>query len=358
MEFLTSGEPWVKWVVSGGIFAIFLLVALASKFILNSVVGLFTRRTKTILDDLIVKSLTGPIFAFLVAGGLWIAITRLLEAPNYEDIIHKVFIIIFVGIAAVAVVRVTHALLSWYTTEVAPHTKSEFDDRLIPILRRVSDIIIYAIALMIALDRLGISISPLLASLGIGGLAVALALQPTLSNFLSGTYVISDAIIRKGDYIQLDSGPEGTVEEIGWRITKIRHWQGNLIVLPNSKLSDAIVTDFERPEVSMLFSVDCGVSYDSDLEKVERIVIEVASSVMKIFPEGEKDFTPIVRFNKFDDSNVNFSVVLKAVNRGAHFALKHHFIKALHKRFQSEGIVIEFPVRRLYFSGKNPFGSP
>jgi small-conductance mechanosensitive channel len=354
MELFSSGEPWVQWVISGGILALFILLAFASKFILGGVMHLFTRHTKTILDDLIIKALTPIIFAILVAAGFWIAATRLPETVNYESIIHKAFIIIYIGIIAVAVSRVVHAILTWYMTEVAPLTKSDFDDRLIPLLRRVADVIIYAIALMIMLDQLQINISPILASLGIGGLAVALALQPTLSNFLSGTYVISDSVIRKGDYIKLDSGFEGTVEEIGWRITKIRHWQGNLVILPNSKLSDAVVTDFEKPEASMLFSVDCGVSYNSDLEQVERIVREVAVETMNRYPEGAKDFEPVVRFNHFADSNINFSVVLKAVNRGAQFELKHQFIKMLHRRFHDEGIIIDYPVRRLLVSGSMP----
>jgi small-conductance mechanosensitive channel len=352
MEFLSSGEPWVKWVISAGIFALFVLLAFASRFILNGIMHPFAKRTKTILDDLIIKALTGPVFALMIAAGLWIAVTRLPEVANYVSTIHKVFIIIYIGIAAVAVVRITHAILSWYTTEIAPKTKTEFDDRLIPILRRVADVIIYAIALMIVLDQLNINISPILASLGIGGLAVALALQPTLSNFLSGTYVISDSVIRKGDYIQLDGGPEGTVEDIGWRTTKIRHWQGNLIVLPNSKLSDAIVTDFERPESAMLFTVDCGVSYDSDLEQVERVSIEVAKNLLENHPLGAKDFTPVLRFKAFGDSNINFAVTLKGIDRAAQYTIKHDFIKALHKRFKAEGIDIQYPVRKLLFADK------
>jgi small-conductance mechanosensitive channel len=357
-DFLSSNVLWVKWAVAGGIVALSILVALLSRVILNVFVRMFTKKTKTIIDDLVIQALTGPVSAVIVTAGLWIATTRFLEVQQYEDIAHKIFIIIYIGIAAVAVVRVVHALLSWYSIEVAPRTKTEFDDRLVPLLRRVADIIIYAIALIVILGQTGIDIGPFLASLGIGGLAVALALQPTLSNFLSGTYVVSDSVIRKGDYIQLESGTEGIVEEIGWRITKIRHWQGNLIILPNSKLSDAIVTDFDKPDASILFGVDCGVSYDSDLEQVERIVTEVAIQVMQNYPEGGKDFTPVVRFNKFGDSNINFSVVLKAINRGAYFVLKHHFIKALHKRFHTEGIVIEFPVRKLYFDGSIPPAIP
>ena len=351
MGFLSTVE--VKWIESGAIFVLFLALALVSKFILNLIMHIFAKRTKTIIDDLIVESLKLPVMAMLIVAGLWIGITRLPEVIKYVDKINTGFIIIAYAVAALAVSRVTHAILTWYSVEVAPRTKSDFDDRLIPLLKRVADVIIFGIAFMLVIDKLHVPLSPFLASLGIGGLAVALALQPTMSNFLSGTYVISDSIIRKGDYIQLDTGAEGTVEEIGWRITKIRHWQGNLIILPNSKLSDAIVTDFEKPEASMLFGVDCGVSYSSDLEKVERIAAEVAAEVMKNYPEGGKDFTPVVRFNKFGDSNVNFSIVLKASNRAASFVLKHHFIKALHQRFRAEGIVMEFPVRRIYLNDKN-----
>jgi small-conductance mechanosensitive channel len=354
-NFFSSTEPWVKWVISGGIFALFLLLAFASRYILGFIARIFTKKTKTVIDDLIVEALTVPIFIYLIVAGLWIGITRLPEVANYVNNINKGFLVVFWLITGFAISRVTHAILTWYSIEIAPHTKSDFDDRLIPLLKRVADVIIYSITLLLALDQLHVNISPLLASLGIGGLAVALALQPTLSNFLSGTYVISDSIIRKGDYIQLDSGLEGTVEEIGWRITRIRSWQGNLVILPNSKLSDAVVTDFERPDASLLFGVDGGVSYSSDLDKVEQVITEVATDVMKNFHEGGKDFIPVVRFNKFGDSNINFSVVLKAENRGASFALKHHFIKALHKRFLNEGIVMEFPVRKLYFdSSINP----
>jgi small-conductance mechanosensitive channel len=348
-SFLKSDVTWIRWATAGGIVAIAFLLAFLSKYILGAIVKPFTRKTKTIIDDLILEAVTAPVFAWLIAGGLWIAASRLLMGyPQKQDIVHKIFIILFIGIAGVAVSRVVNAILHWYSVEIAPRTSGDFDDRLIPLLQRVTDIIVYCFTFIIIMGQLGIAIGPFLAGLGIGGIAVALALQPTLTNFLSGTYVISDSVIRKGDYIQLESGLEGTVEEIGWRITKLRHWQGNLIILPNTKLSDAVVTDFEKPDLSMVFGVDGGVSYTSDLEKVERIITEVATAIMKNNPEGGKDFTPVVRFKNFGDSNINFSVVMKAQNRAGTFALKHYFIKALHKRFQDEGIIMEYPVRKLY----------
>jgi small-conductance mechanosensitive channel len=352
-DFLSSNVTWVRWAAAGGIVAIALLLAFLAKYIIGAIVKPFTKKTETIIDDLLVEAINVPVFAWLIAGGLWIAAIRLIDSKAVENVVHKIFIVIFIGIGAVAVSRVVHAILHWYSVEIAPRTTSDFDDRLVPLLSRVADIIVYSFGFLIVMGNIGINIGPFLAGLGIGGLAIALALQPTLTNFLSGTYVISDSVIRKGDYIQLESGVEGTVEEIGWRITKIRHWQGNLIIMPNTKLSDAVVTDFEKPDLSMVFSVDGGVAYSSDLEKVERVISETADSVMKNNPDGAKDFVPTVRFKNFGDSNINFSVVMKAQNRGATFALKHLFIKALHKRFQAEGISMEYPVRKLYFDGNS-----
>ena len=343
-------NTWEHWAFSAGILFLFIVLAFVSRLVMGLALRLLARRSKTILDDMIIQALTTPVFAALIVTGLWAALTRLPELSHYVDIVHKIAVILFIAIVAVALVRLVNTFLVWYTKDVAPRTKSKIDDKLIPPLQRIGTIVIYIITLLIILDQLGVNISPLLAGLGIGGLAVALALQPTLSNFLAGTYVVSDAVIHTGDYIMLDSGQEGYVEEIGWRSTKLRHWQGNLIILPNSKLADAIVTDYEKPDKSLLFTVDCGVSYDSDLEKVESITLEVASEIMQKYPEGAKDFEPLVRFKEFGDSNINFAVVLKSVDRIGRFVIKNQFIKALHKRFNQEGIEIQYPARKLYFS--------
>lgn len=341
---------WEQWAISAGIFLLFIALAFALKLILGGVLRLLAHRTKTRLDDMIIRALTTPVFVALVIGGLWLALARLPELSSQLDIIRKIAVVLFIGVASVALVRVGNAFLAWYSAEIAPRTKTKIDDKLIPLVRRVGTAVVYVLALLIILDQLGVNISPLLAGLGIGGLAVALALQPTLSNFLAGTYVMSDAVVHVGDYVTLDSGQEGWVEDIGWRSTKLRHWQGNLIVLPNSKLAEAIVTDYEQPDKSLTFRVECGVSYDSDLDKVEQVTMAVAKEILQRCPEGAKDFEPVVRFKEFGDSNINFAVVLKSVDRMGHFIIKHEFIKALHKRFNEEGIEIQYPARKLYFA--------
>ena len=98
----------------------------------------------------------------------------------------------------------------------------------------------------------------------------------------------------------------------------------------------------------MIFRVECGVSYDSDFGRVGEVALEVARGVMQKYPEGAKDFEPVIRFKEFGDSNINFAVVLKATDRMAHFPLKSEFIKALHRRFNEAGIEIQYPARKLW----------
>jgi small-conductance mechanosensitive channel len=343
---------WEQWIFSGCIFVLFIGLAFLSRFLMEILLKLVAHRTKTNLDDMIVKAMKGPIFLALIVGGLWLGLARHPQLTEQADLFHKIAVALFIIVAAVAVVRLLNTFLLWYSQEVAPRTKTNLDDKLLPLIRRVGQVVIYALTLLILLDQLGINISPLLAGLGIGGLAVALALQPTLNNFLAGTFVVSDAVIHIGDYVKLDGGPEGFVENIGWRVTKLRHWQGNLIVIPNSKVSDAIVTDFEQPDKTVVFALDCGVSYESDLEKVEKVVLEEAKAILKKLPEGNKDFIPAVRFGQFGDSNINFTVSMKANDRAGQFLVRHEFIKALHTRFNREGIEIQYPVRKVQFINK------
>ncbi len=349
---LEINPVWEQWIISAGIFLIFVLFAFASRLILSGVLRILAHRTRTSLDDLVIRAMVVPVFIALIVVGLQLALTRLPELSSQLDTIRQIAVILLIFTTALALSRLLNAVLVWYSKEIAPKTETSIDDKLVPLLRRIGTFIIYVLAILIILDQFGAKVTPLLAGLGIGTAAVALALQPTLSNFLAGTYVMTDAVVHIGDYIMLDSGQEGTVEDIGWRSTKLRHWQGNLITLPNSKLAEAIVTDYEKPDKTLLFSVDCGVSYDSNLAEVERVTLAVAEEVQQRCPEGVKDYEPAMRFKEFGDSNINFAVVLKSVDRIGQFNLKHEFIKALHRRFNEEGIDIQYPARKIYFADK------
>jgi len=206
-------------------------------------------------------------------------------------------------------------------------------------------IIILIVGILWLLSNLGVSITPMLTALGVGSLAVALALQDTMSNFFAGLYILASRQFRPGDFIKLDSGAEGYVVDIGWRATRIQELRNNMIVVPNAKLAQTQITNYHYPEKEMSASVQVGVAYGSNLEKVERVTIDVAKKVLKTTPGGVADFEPTVRFHTFGDSSVNFSVSLRVKEHNDKFLVIHEFIKRLHERYQKEGIDIPFPQR-------------
>jgi small-conductance mechanosensitive channel len=215
--------------------------------------------------------------------------------------------------------------------------------------RNVAWALIASLGLLVILNGLGLSITPMLTALGVGGLAVALALQEPLANFFAGVFITLAGQIRVGDYIKLDSGQEGYVSDFSWRSTRIRMLANNLVVVPNAKLAQAIVVNHHLPSQDLAVLVEVGVDYASDLGHVERVVMDVGREVMTQVAGGVPEFEPFIRYHTFAESSVNFTVILRAQEFVDQYLIKHEFVKRLHARFQREGIAIPFPIRTLAY---------
>jgi len=192
----------------------------------------------------------------------------------------------------------------------------------------------------------------MLTALGVGGLAVALALQEPLANFFAGVFITLAGQVRLGDYMKLDTGQEGYVVDFSWRSTRLRMLANNLVVVPNAKLAQAIVVNHDLPSKALAVPVDVGVDYASDLEHVERVTIEVAREVMAQVRGGVPDFEPFIRYHTFGDSSIDFSVILRANEFVDQYLVKHEFVKRLHARFNKEGISIPFPITTIPLRGE------
>lgn len=203
------------------------------------------------------------------------------------------------------------------------------------------------LGLLVVLNGVGLSITPMLTALGVGGLAVALALQEPLANFFAGLFITIAGQIRVGDYVKLDSGQEGYVADFSWRSTRLRMLSNNVVVVPNAKLAQAIVVNHNLPSRDLAVLVEVGVDYASDLRQVERVVTEVGREVMAGVPGGVSSFEPFIRYHTFADSSINFTVILRAQEFVDQYVIKHEFVKRLHTRFNDEGIVIPFPIRTI-----------
>ena len=174
----------------------------------------------------------------------------------------------------------------------------------------ITRVVVLAMGFLVVLQTLGISIAPLLTALGVGGLAVALALQDTLANLFAGVHILASKTIQPGDYIRLSSGEEGYVVDINWRNTTVRQLSNNLVIIPNAQLAGTNMTNFNRPEQQMTLLVQVGVGYDSDLDHVERVTTEVVAEVMTEIAGAVPDHEPAVRFHTFGDSRISFTVIL------------------------------------------------
>jgi small-conductance mechanosensitive channel len=159
--------------------------------------------------------------------------------------------------------------------------------------------------------------------------------------------MIAAGQIRLGDYVRLDGGQDGYITDIGWRSTTIRMLANNLVLVPNAKLAQAVITNYDLPEPELAVLVDVGVDYASDLGHVERVTIEVARDVLRTTEGAVADFEPFIRYHTFGDSSVKFTVILRGTRFVSQYAIKHEFIKRLHQRYAAEGIIIPFPMRTL-----------
>jgi small-conductance mechanosensitive channel len=185
----------------------------------------------------------------------------------------------------------------------------------------------------------------MLTALGVGGLAIALALQDTLANLFAGFYLTVAKQIRLGNYIRLSSGEEGYLVDIDWRASRLRQLSNNTVLIPNAKLSQSIVTNFNLPEQELAVVIEASVDYGSDLDKVERITTDVGRDVMRTVPGGVSSFEPFVRFHTLGDPGIGFSVTLRAREFVDQQLIRHEFVKRLHRQYAIEGITI--PIRAL-----------
>jgi len=210
--------------------------------------------------------------------------------------------------------------------------------------------LVIVIGVLMVLSVFDVSITPILTALGVGGLAVSLALQDTLGNLFAGLQIITTKQIRQGDYVLLDSGQEGTVDDVAWRTTTLRTSVDNLVIVPNGKLAQSIVTNYKLPVGAVAVLIYFGVTYSSDLDQVESVTLDVGRDVMRDLEPALAHMEPLIRFPEFGDSQVTGLAILHTTEFNGQWALRSEFVKRLHARFNKEGIEFAFPTRTVYMA--------
>ncbi len=341
---------WIDATIAASIFLISLLLAVLFNKLLFPVVLRFTQWTPSDLDSRIMRGIRLPLTLGIVVLGGYLALTFPLDlSEGQRDAADRVAGLLGIILGVFGVASIISNVFDWYIENVALRTRHTVAARLLPLFRRIAMVSVYGVGALLMLDQLNINISPLIAGLGLGGLAVALAIQPTLANLFAGTYVMTEGVISVGDYIELENGIAGYVMDVGWRSTRIRTWHNNMVVVPNSRFAETIITNYQRPSPAINVIVNCGVSYDSDLHRVEQVCREVMDEVLEADPNAVKKYGGWFGFDSFGDSNVDFWLFVQAKDRWSSFGLRTSLIQRLHQRFKEEGIVINYPVRTIQF---------
>ncbi|MEW5702105.1 MAG: mechanosensitive ion channel family protein [Candidatus Zixiibacteriota bacterium] len=312
--------------------------------LLRNRIGRWASRTESKADDLLIDSLRRPIVGWSILLGIFAAIKVAGVPAEWAHLSDKAILIIFVVSATFWLANFASGLLALASTGR--------DGDALPVAGVVQNVIRFAILVtgtIVLLGTMGISITPIVTTLGVGGLAVALGLQETLANVFAGIHITMAKNIRVGDFVRLESGEEGTIEDIGWRTTRVRMLPNNVVLVPNSRLGQSVVTNYELPSKDLAVLVPVGVHYGSDLGHVEDVTCDVAREVMQQVPGGVPEFEPFIRYNAFGESSVDFTVILRGRDFVSRYLIMHEFIKRLHHRYNREGIVIPFPIRALNF---------
>ena len=309
------------------------------------------------LDMLFLTTMKGPVALILAALGILLGF--LTVAETYEELsrverwTERIWAAMVILAITYLLAHTSNFVISWYVKSYSKRTGTHLDDLILPIIGRVLPTSIYAVGTLVALNNVGVSISPVLAGLGITGLAVALAVQPTLSNFFAGAYLMAEREMKVGDYIYLTDGLEGYIDSIGWRSTKIKTFYNTLVIIPNSKLANTVITNLDQPGGGIFIMLRGGISYENDLAKVREIATEEIHELVAKSPHSVKDYEPWFGYENFGDSNAEFWIFYKARDLMGTFHLTSEGIERLHERFRKDGIKRNYPIREVLYPPSN-----
>ena len=336
-QFTSAGELAVPLAFAGAGLA----AGIAARRVLRARLARATGAARRRLDTVVLSTLTGPVVVLGAVLGLYLAVVAV-ELPSAAARLVEQTLL------ALVIASVSWTLARLAAVVVRGVARS---GGVLPAATLLTNLARFAVLVtggLILLPTLGLSITPIITALGVGGLAVALALQDTLANLFAGIHILVTRQIRPGDFVRLESGEEGYVQDITWRNTSIRQLPNNLTIVPNAKLAGAVITNYSMPDPELAVLVEVAVAYDSDLAQVERVTVDVARAVLREVPGGVPEFEPFIRFNAFGESGIRGTVILRGREVVDQHLLRHEFIKRLHARYRAEGIEIPLPQRTVH----------
>lgn len=331
------------------IFVAIFMIGWAIRRLVLKALRAWTSRTGSRAGLVLAEALSGPILIWAAILALHVALQSSSLPGKFTDWGARTLFVLWIVSLTMMCMRIARDSIRFYGSQVAGALP------VATLTQNLAQIAVVIVGALVLLDHFHVSITPMLTALGVGGLAVALAMQDTLSNLFGGFYVAVAGQVRLGDYIKLNTGEEGYVTDIGWRSTTIRSLGNSMIIVPNAKLAQAIVTNYDLPEKRMSAMVEVRVSYDCDPAQIERVLLDIAARGAREIPGMLADPAPSVTFDPgFGDSALGLTLNYQVAEFASQFTVRHELRKRIFHRFREEGIRIPFPARAVYMHAPEP----
>lgn len=344
MEFINEayrfiiGNVYMRFLA---VLVITLVVAFISKWILRGILKPLTKKTKTKIDDLIIRNISSIIFYVVFLLGIKVGLQQFeLRTTFFDTLVNTLLIIVVV----IFLLKIIGSFARQWMKEWKFKTKTSADERLIPFLQKVMKGIVIILAVIFIFSAWKINISPLLATAGIAGLAIGLAVKDSLGNILGGLQLVLDKTFKVGDKVQLESGEMGLILDIGLRSTKLKTYDNEIIYIPNGYLANAKIKNFTQPDFSIRVNVNFGVEYGSDPKKVSQVVLKAIKKIDTVIDEPE----PVVQFLKMSDFSLDFVARAWVKDYNQAYSTQLQMTDEIYAALNKANIGIPFPTRTVY----------
>ncbi len=350
-EQLFGNEIW-RWIAYGGIVFLALMASRTVTFFFKNIVPRFTKKTRFKADDLVLGIIRKPVSILILLSGLYFGLyllavdhdTTAAEWPLFHGLYYFTLTILVVYMAA----TLYGDLLRHYLAPIVEATETKLDDQLLPLAVKGGRFIIWAMGLMIAFSNAGVDVTSLIAGLGIGGLALAMAAKDTVANIFGGASIFADRPFEIGDTITV-KGSTGTVEEIGVRTTRIRTFEDTVFILPNAVVADSPLENISRRRKRKR-TMSLGLTYDTTYDKLmeaKKLMADILDEVGGLEPD------PTIRFDEFGDSALILKVIFWVSDPSEYFAKMALINETILKKFSEAGLEFAFPSQTLYVNKLN-----
>ena len=336
------GNSILNWAIAVGILILSFVVVKMLYWIFSNVIRRLTSKTKTNLDDVLINKLEKPLTYLILILGYWISIHYLVFKEEVEIVLENAAYFLLVVDVTAILSRIVDALISEVILPITEKSESSFDNQLIPVIQKGVRSIIWVLGIIIGLDNIGFDITAMIAGLGIGGLALALAAQDSVKNIFAGIMIFLDKPFRIKDRIQVD-GFDGTVEEVGLRSTRLRTLEGRIVTIPNSRFTDNSVTNVTS-QPTLKVKLNLGLTYDTDEVQMQK-AIDILEDIVKDQDAITDDYA--AGFNGFGDFSLNI-LFIYYVKPDSHWLDTQTLVnKEILRRFNKEGLEFAFPTQTI-----------